>query len=113
MNAKLKAISDHAAANLIGLIHDGEKKILEAWAQAEEEAQLQDSKPKFKLNLAITLDLDKNKMETDLSFAIKHTLGCVEDMPDPDQLEMSIQVGSRPPVKVDPKKVAALAKKHG
>lgn len=85
MNPKLKAIADKAATDLIALVKDGEDKILEAWSQAEEEAQVNESKPKFKMGLSITLDLDKDAMETALTFGIKHKLTVNSTIPDPNQ----------------------------
>lgn len=88
MNAKLNAIAEKAAADLLALIQEDERKILDAWNECEEEAQNNETKPKFKLGLSITLDLDKDGMETTLSFGIKHkrTMQCA--IPDPNQPEL-------------------------
>ena len=96
MNKKLEAIANKASADLLALIKDGEAKILEAWNSAEEEAQIQESKPKFKLGLAIVLDLDKDTMDTSLSFGIKHTLTISGEMPDPTQPKLPLEVDELP-----------------
>lgn len=89
MNEKLQAIANKAAADLIALVTDGEKKILEAWEQVEEEAVANDTNPKFKMGIAITLDLAKDQMETCLSFGVKHKLTANCTIPDPAQLTMA------------------------
>ncbi len=86
MNPKLEAIAQKASADLLALIKDGEAKILEAWAAAEEEAQDNEAKPRFKLGLGITLDLEADTMETALTFGIKHKLSVNAVMPNPDQI---------------------------
>ena len=88
MNPKLEAIAACAADNLKAAVADGEKDILDAWAQAEAEALLQETTPKFKLGFTITLDLDKDQMTTDLAWSIKHKLTITRAMPEPDQLRI-------------------------
>jgi len=87
MNAKLQAIAEKSASDLIALIKDAEPKILEAWAAAEEEAT-DEASPKLKLGFSITLDLDKDKMETALTFAIRRKYSIDETIPNPDQFAL-------------------------
>lgn len=96
MNEKLKAIANKAATDLIALVTDGEKKILEAWDQVAEEAIANESSPKFKMGIAITLDLEKDAMETCLSFGVKHKLTANCTIPDPNQPEfVTISTGGK------------------
>lgn len=113
MNKKLEAIAKQASENLLALIKDGEPKILEAWNSCEEEAQLNEAKPKFKLGLSIVLDLDGDKMDTALSFGVKHTLSVSGEIPDPlqtklpigdDDTKMSVSVNGGKPVETTAKK---------
>ncbi len=90
MNDKLAGIAAKAATDLCHLVKEGEDKILAAWSNAEEQAQLDDSKPKFRLSLSITLDLDKDTMDTDLSWSVKHHLSVTAPIPDTDQSELPI-----------------------
>jgi len=91
MNPKLKAIAESAAADLVDLVAEKETEILEAWNAAEEEAQLQETKPKFRLGLAITLDLDQDKMETALTFGIRIKASTFKEIPDPDQKDLPLK----------------------
>lgn len=113
MNPKLKAIAEKAAADLLALIKDGEDKILEAWNSAEEEAQINDTKPKFKLGLSITLDLDKDSMETALSFGIKHTLSVSASIPDPNQPDLVTISSGNQSVTMTGEQFSKAAKKMG
>lgn len=88
MNPKLKAIIDRAAEDLKSLARESEDKILEAWSACEQEAQDNEQKPKFKLGFGITLDLDADKMETALSFGIKHKVSHDQAIPDPAQPDL-------------------------
>lgn len=87
-NAKLRAIAQRAAENLMQSVAEGEERILEAWHAAEEEAQDNETAPKFKLGFGIALNLEADAMETKLSFGVKHILNMVDQIPDPNQLEM-------------------------
>ena len=89
-NQKLKAIASKAALDLAALINEGEVKILEAWDACAQEAQDNETAPKFKMSLAITLDLDKDKMETTLSWGIKHKLTADSSIPDPSQPDLIV-----------------------
>lgn len=107
MNPKLEAIAAKAAEDLVGLVRDGEEKILAAWTEAEVQAQLEDTKPKFKLSVGITLDLDKDTMDTDLSWSVKHHLSVSSTIPDPSQPDLpmddttiTLSVEGRAPVTV-------------
>jgi len=85
-NVKLEAITAKAVEDLRQLIGEAEEKLLEAWASAELEAQEQEQKPVFRIGFAIVLDLDKDKMETALTFGVRHKLSIDREIPDPDQL---------------------------
>lgn len=87
-NAKLRAIAQRAADNLMQSVAEGEERILEAWHAAEEEAQDNETAPKFKLGYGIALNLEADAMETKLSFGVKHCLNMVDQIPDPNQLEL-------------------------
>lgn len=90
MNPKLEAIAKKAAEDLIALVKESEDKILTAWNSVEEEAQDNDAPPKFKLGLAITLDLDADKMETALTYGIRHKLTAQSEIPDPNQTKLPL-----------------------
>lgn len=90
MNSKLAAIGEQAALDLQAFIKEGEKKILEAWAEAEQQAELEETHPKLKLGFAITLDLDKDHMETALSFGVKYKLSKDYEIPDQDQVKLPL-----------------------
>lgn len=87
-NAKLRAIAQRAADNLMQSVAEGEEKILEAWHAAEEEAQDNETAPKFKLGYGIALNLEADAMETKLSFGVKHCLNMVDQIPDENQMEL-------------------------
>ena len=87
-NAKLAAIIASATEDLPALVAESEARILEAWDQAAEEAVENETKPKFRLGYSITLDLDANKMETRLSFGVRHSVSVDRDIPDPNQPEL-------------------------
>jgi hypothetical protein len=88
MNVKLQAISAKAAEDLQDLIQASESKILEAWDAATSEAQDNETAPKFKLGFAITLSLDDDKMETALTYGIKHKMTVESTIPDPNQMPL-------------------------
>lgn len=90
MNPKLQAIAQQAANDLLALVKDGEDKILDAWRSAEEEALLNEAAPKFKFGIAVTLDLNEDKMQTDLTFGVRHKLTANCSMPDPAQLKLPV-----------------------
>ena len=91
MNAKLESIGKSASEDLLAFIREAEEKILAAWAACAEEAQDNETKPKFRLGFTITLDLDEDKMETALSWNIKHKLSRDAKIPDPDQIQFPLQ----------------------
>ena|ERR1051325_7319607 len=90
MNLKLQEISNQAAADLQAFIAESEAKLLEAWAQCEQEAQENETKPKFKFAFSVVLDLDANKMETALTFGVRHKLSRDQQIPDPDQPKLPL-----------------------
>lgn len=117
MNSKLKAIIEQAAADLVSYAKEGEEKILNAWAKAEEAAELNDTTPKFSLGYSISLDLDKDTMTTDLSWRIKESLSRTANIPDPNQVPLPLQVDEddeKPEVHagpvITPKRAADLLK---
>jgi len=85
-NPKLRAIATTFALDVPQLIHDAESEILKAWQQAEQEAQLNESNAKFGLSFAIALGLEKDKMETKLSFSVRHSRTIDRAIPDPKQM---------------------------
>lgn len=85
MNPKLKSIAKQAAADLLAFCKDGERSILEAWESCQLEASENETKLKFKLAFAINLDLDADKMETALTWGVKHKLSKDASIPDPNQ----------------------------
>jgi hypothetical protein len=85
MNPKLESIAKRAASDLLSFIVDGEQSILDAWNACEQEALDNEGKPKFKLSFAINLDLDEDKMETALTWGVKHKLSKDTSIPDPNQ----------------------------
>lgn len=85
MNAKLKSIAEQAAEDLQDFVREKDKDIMEAWRAAETEAKDQETKPMFKLGFAITLNLQDDKMETALSWSVKHKVSCDHEMPSADQ----------------------------
>jgi hypothetical protein len=89
-NDKLKLIAEHAGNDLIQLIAEKEKELLEALYQVTEEAELQDKKPIFRIGYTISLDPDGDKMTTGLSFAVRRKLEIVRPMPDPAQPELPL-----------------------
>ncbi len=91
MNTKLESIGKAASEDLLAFIREAEEKILQAWSACAEEAQDQETKPKFRLGFTITLDLDEDKMETALSWAIKHKVSRDAKIPDPDQIDLGLQ----------------------
>jgi len=88
-NPKLRAIATAFALDVPQLIHDAESEILKAWQQAEEEAQLNETNAKFALSFGVSLDLEKDKMETKLSFSIRHSRTIDRAIPDPNQPELT------------------------
>jgi hypothetical protein len=90
MNQKLEAISDKAAADLQAYIKEHEDKILEAWNNAEQEAQDNEATPKFKLGFGISLDLDKDTMETALTWGIKFKASRTTQIPDTNQVALPL-----------------------
>lgn len=90
-NPKLRAIATAFALDVPQLIHDAEDEILEAWTQAEAEAQLNETNAKFGLCFAISLDLEKDKMETKLSFSVRHSRSIDRSIPDPNQPELPVE----------------------
>lgn len=88
MNPKLNAIAENAASDFVELVREKETEILEAWNAAEEEAQLQETKPKFRLSLAVTLDIEADKMTSCLSFSVRRKVETTSDIPDPKQAEL-------------------------
>jgi hypothetical protein len=90
MNAKLEAISNEAANNLLALVKENESKLLEAWDACESEAQANETAPKFKLGLSITLDLDGDKMTTDLTWGVRYKATAECTIPDPDQSKLAL-----------------------
>ena len=94
MNQKLQEISNKAAADLQAFISESEQKLLEAWAQCEQEAQENETKPKFKFGFSVVLDLDANKMETALTFGVRHKLSRDQQIPDPDQPPLPLDDGT-------------------
>ena len=93
-NPKLQAIATRAADDLMDLVRESEEKILEAWNAAESDAQENGVAPKFKLGLSITLDLDADKMESALTFGIRHKLTACCEIPDPSQPSLPLVEGS-------------------
>jgi hypothetical protein len=91
MNAKLESISIKATMDLRSLIHDAEDKLLEAWNSAVEEAQANDTKPVFKIGFTINLDLDKDRMESALTFGVRHKLSVDGAIPDPGQPGLGLE----------------------
>lgn len=89
-NPKLRAIATAFSLDVPQLVHDAENEILEAWAQAEDEAQLNDTNAKFALSFAVSLDLEKDKMETKLSFSVRHSRSIDRAIPDPNQPELPV-----------------------
>ena len=96
MNDKLASIAAAACTDLAALIRDGEKRILEAWAACEEEARDNEAKPKMKLGFSITLDLEADKMQTELSFGVRHKLTHDQSIPDPNQPDLPMEHYSEP-----------------
>ena len=88
-NPKLRAIATAFALDVPQLVHDAENEILAAWAQAEDEAQLNETSAKFGLSFAVSLDLEKDKMETKLSFSVRHSRSIDRAIPDPNQPELT------------------------
>ena len=72
------------------MIKDARLKILEAWQAVEEEAADQETKPVLRIGFAIVLDLQTEKMETVLSFGVRHKLNVVRDIPDPNQIDLEL-----------------------
>lgn len=91
MNEKLKLIANSACCDLAAMVQEKETEILEAWNQAEQEAQDQESRPKFRLGFSITLDLDADSMETALAWSVRHKVTHDQAIPDPSQPELSIK----------------------
>jgi len=91
MNQKLSAISTSACSDLSAFISEKESEILEAWNQAEQEAQDQETKPKFKLAFSVTLDLDADRMETALSWSVRHKVTLDRQIPDPSQSDLPLE----------------------
>lgn len=93
-NPKLSAISDRACNDLAAFISEAEEKLLASWSIAAAEAQDNDMpRPKFRMAMAITLDLDADKMETALTFGVRHKLSRDGQIPDPAQTELELKVG--------------------
>ena len=98
MNEKLKAIAEKAGADLVALVIEGEQKILDAWSEAEQSAQDNETAPKFKLAFSVSLDLDKDAMTTELAWNVKHKLSTACQIPDPNQPELegvTIEAGGK------------------
>lgn len=84
-NPKLAEIAKKAAADLSAFIAESEDKLLEAWHQCEQDAQENETKPKFKFTFNVVLDIEANKMETALTFGVRHKLSRDQEIPNPDQ----------------------------
>ena len=84
-NQKLRCITERAASDLTSFIEESEEKLMEAWSAAVAEAQDNDTKAKLKIGYSVSLDLDADKMQTSLSFGVKHKLSRDGEIPDPDQ----------------------------
>ena len=91
MNPKLSAISTSACSDLSAFIAEKESEILAAWNQAEQEAQDQETKPRFKLAFSVTLDLDADRMETALSWSVRHKVSCDKPIPDANQSDLPLE----------------------
>lgn len=91
MNPKLKLIAEAAGQDFVDLVKDRQSEILEAWNAAEEEAQIQETKPKFRLSMSVTLDLDADKMETALTFGIRRKVTVFRDIPDQNQKALELE----------------------
>lgn len=88
---KIESIAETSSGNLKRLMVDAAEQIEAAMIKAVEEAQLQDKDAVFKLGFTISLNLDTNKMDNDLSWSVRHKLSVSDDMPDPNQLKLSIE----------------------
>lgn len=87
---KLDCIADQAAEDLKAFIAESKVKLAEAWAAVEAEASDQETKPVLRIGFAIALDLQADKMETTLTFGVRHKLSTEREMPDPNQAEMDL-----------------------
>ena len=94
-NKKLAAIAESAAADLPQFIAEAEDKLLEAWNQAEQEAQDNLTKPKFRVGFSIVLDLDADTMETKLTFGVRHVFSRSQEIPDPKQYGLKLEGGAQ------------------
>jgi hypothetical protein len=79
-NAKIAAIAEQAARNLISLFADEEDHLQQAIAESDGD--------KTTLNHAITLDLAKHKQTDKLSYSIKRGDEITMTIPDPDQRDL-------------------------
>lgn len=84
-NPKLRAIAFQL--DVPQLIAESEKEILDAWEQSEEEAELNEADCTFKIGFSVALG---EKMETKMTFGVRHTKTIERAMPDPNQPELSI-----------------------
>lgn len=91
MNKKLESIAAAARGDLSALIAEREKEILEAWNEAEAEAQANETKRVFRLGFTVSLDLDADKMESTLSFSIRRKATVERDIPDPTQGKLKLE----------------------
>ena len=94
-NSKLAAISQAFVFDVPALIAESEDEILEAWSAAEQDASENETACKFKMGFGITLDLEKNKMETKLTFGVRHTKTFDREIPDPNQTRLDLEGGAR------------------
>lgn len=110
MNNKLEAISATACLDLAALIAEREKEILEAWSEAEEEAQANETKPVFRLGFTVALDLDADKMQSTLSFSIRRKATAEHEIPDPSQRKLPLEDTASPGLKPGSKMSAGVGK---
>ena len=90
-NAKLSAIAEKAATDLIAMVNEKHEEITAAWRACEEEAALSESGQKFRLGLSIALDITKNKMEVALSFGLRRKVSAESTIPDPEQIKLELR----------------------
>jgi len=88
---KMECVAIQAASDLRMMMAESRTKLLEAWKAVEEEASDQETKAVLRISFAIVLDIEADKMESVLSFGVRHKLITERSIPDPNQVEMDLE----------------------
>ena len=94
MTTKLQAIFAAAVESLRINLADAEDDIAKQIMETVEQAQDNEISAKFKCSFAMTYKMDSNVLEFDLSYGMRKHWPSTQEVPDPNQPKLALDVDS-------------------